>query len=466
MFMNFLQKIRPQKESEVEQLATMFARTAPERPSGLPVRNFSTALQGGDRLIAEIKGKSPSHPEFHQPAKPPTLAAAYFRNGAAALSIVTDAIHFGTSLSDVAGVKAAVPLPVLVKDFVIDEVQLLAAWAAGADAVLLIVRMLDGDRLAQLLQYALSLGLHPLVECHDQADIERALKAGARLIGVNNRNLATLSTDLSHGAALLPGIPENVVRISESGLYGRSDILRMSGLGADAFLVGHALLKSRDPGRKVAELCGQESEVAVRVKTCGITNVADAVMAHNAGAHILGLIFAPGVRQVSRDEARSIRQALPDSRLCGVFVDEDPARIVDLVSACDLDLLQLHGEESPAYCRNLSATLGLPLIKALTADVATPRMAARYDTAAYFLVDLPKGSEKRGQTPDHCQTAARKLSAAGHDVFLAGGLLPTNVRKACSGFQPFAVDVASGVESEPGSKDPDKTQTFILEATR
>ena len=131
--MSFLQKILPSKQAEVRTLRAALAQAKPTRTGKLPVRDFATALMGGDRLIAEIKRKSPSHPEFHQLASPPTLARAYLRNGAAALSIVTDAAHFGTSLDDVAAVKAAVPLPVLVKDFVIDEVQILAAWAGSSN---------------------------------------------------------------------------------------------------------------------------------------------------------------------------------------------------------------------------------------------------------------------------------------------------------------------------------------------
>jgi len=464
--MSFLEKILPAKQAEVRALQAALAQAKPSRAAEMPVRNFAAALQGGMRIIAEIKGKSPSHPEFVQLASPAALARAYCRNGAAALSIVTDAAHFGTSLSDVAAVKAAVPLPVLVKDFVIDEVQLTAAWAAGADAVLLIVRMLDANRLGQLLRHAHSLDLHVLVECHDQADIDQALAAEARLIGVNNRNLATLTTDLDHGAAMLPGVPASAIRVSESGLYWRTDITRMADLGADAFLVGHALLQSRDPGRKVAELCGRESETALRVKTCGITTAADGVMAHAAGSSILGIIFAPGPRQVDADEARAIRAAVPEAQLCGVFVNEDPKRVATLAAACELDLIQLHGDESPDECRDLAAATGLPLIKALTADKATPERAAAFAAVAYFLVDLPKGPARNKLTPADCRAAALTLSQAGCDVFLAGGLTPANVHAAWAEVRSFGVDVASGIESAPGVKDPEQTRSFIREAIR
>ncbi len=464
--MSFLQKILPAKEAEVRTLKAAIVQVKPARSIDHPIRDFTAALQGGDRLIAEIKRKSPSHPEFHQLASPPTLARAYLRNGAAALSIVTDAPHFGTSLTDVAAVKAAVPLPVLVKDFVIDEVQLLAAWAAGADAVLLIVRMLEGERLKALLQYARGLGLHVLVECHDQADIDLALAADAQLIGVNNRNLATLTTDLNHGASMMPGVPSAATRISESGLYKRADILRLATVGADAFLVGHALLQSKDPGRKVAELSGHENEEGPRIKTCGITTVSDARMAHEAGSHILGLIFAASARQVAAEQALEIRRALPSARLCGVFVDERLDRISTLAQQCDLDLIQLHGSESPEYCHRIAEATGLPLIKALTADRATPEQAARYEAAAYILVDLPKNDDHCRLTPADCRAAADSLTAAGHDVFLAGGLTPENVAGAIAGGNLFAADTASGIEDAPGRKNPDLTRAFIREVIR
>ncbi|MFT5316679.1 MAG: indole-3-glycerol phosphate synthase/phosphoribosylanthranilate isomerase, partial [Candidatus Krumholzibacteriia bacterium] len=403
---------------------------------------------------------------FVQHAPPSTLARSYYRNGAAAISIVTDREHFGTSLADVANVKAAMPLPVLVKDFVIDEVQITAAWAAGADAVLLIVRMLDGQRLAELLRFARSLGLHVLVECHDQADIDLAIGAEARIIGVNNRNLATLTTDLAHGAAMMPGVPDFAIRVSESGLYDRADVERMANVGADACLIGHALLVSGDPGRKVAELSGIESEGKVRTKTCGITSSADAQMAHAAGSNILGMIFAKSARQIDIDRVQEIRRAVPRSRLCGVFVDAEPSEVIATATACDLDLIQLHGDESPAYCEHIASALGLPLVKAFTAENATEENASAYSAVAYFLVDLPKGKSGIDISGAACRAAAKNLVEAGYDVFLAGGLTAESVNAAISEVNPFAVDVASGIEDSPGHKDPIKTRTFIAEAIR
>ncbi|MEN8006733.1 MAG: hypothetical protein ABFS42_06925 [Candidatus Krumholzibacteriota bacterium] len=462
--MSFLERIRPAKEAEAAALNRQFQTSPPVRPADMPVRDFRAALAGGGSIIAEIKRQSPSNPSLQRLGPVGNLARAYRRGGARALSIVTDATHFGTSLDDVAALRTAADLPVLVKDFVIDRSQIHAAWAAGADAILLIARMLDRGSLRDLHNEATSLGLSVLVECHAADEIEQALQAGATLVGINNRNLATLTTDLAHGENLLPLVGRDVIRVSESGLDCRRDVDRMSRAGADAFLVGHALLLSRDPGRKVAELAGKVSEEARRIKICGLTNPADARAAFEAGAHLLGLIFASSPRRVDNRQAAAIRASVPDARLCGVFQDADPAEVMAAAESCGLDLIQLHGNESPGECRQLAEATGLPLIKALRPAEATPARVAAYDAAAYFLIDRPKGDP---ESCDHqaLRQAAAMIRAAGRDVFLAGGLDPANVAEAVRDCAPFGVDVSGGVESEPGRKDLAALQDFIREAT-
>ena len=462
--MSFLDRIRPAKEAEAAALNRRFEIAAPARPAGMPIRDFQAALTGGQSIIAEVKRKSPSNPDLQRLGPPGTLARAYQRGGARALSIVTDAAHFGTSLDDVAALRAATDLPVLVKDFVIDPAQIRAAWAAGADAILLIARMLDPESLRDLHTEATALGLSVLVECHAADEIEQALLAGAELVGINNRNLGTLTTDLAHGESLLPLVGRDVIRVSESGLDCRADVERMGRAGADAFLVGHALLLSLDPGRKVAELSGNETEDSLRIKICGLTSTGDAQAAFKAGAHLLGLIFASSPRQVDNERAAEIRAAVPRARLCGVFQDADPAGVILTAENCGLDLIQLHGNESPRECRQLAAVTGLPLIKALRPAEATGAMVAAYDSAAYFLVDRPKGAP---ESLDHqaLREAAARIRTEGREVFLAGGLDPANVAEAVHDCVPFGVDVSSGVESEPGRKDHAALRNFIREAT-
>lgn len=462
--MSFLERIRPAKEAEVAALKQRFATHPARRPDDMPVRDYRAALSGGLSIIAEIKRTSPSNPALQRLGPVANLARAYRRGGARALSLVTDAAHFGTSLDDVAALRAATDLPILVKDFVIDSAQVKAAWAAGADAILLIARMLDPESLQRLHAEAASLGLSVLVECHAADEIEQALAAGAKLVGVNNRNLASLTTDLSHGESLLPLVGPDVITVSESGLDGRGDVERMSRAGADAFLVGHALLLSPDPGRKVAEMSGQESEDSLRVKICGLTNTADARAAYSAGAHLLGLVFAASPRQVDIERAEEIRRAVPDARLCGVFQDAEPAEVIEAVEKCGLDLIQLHGNESPRECRQVAESTGLPLIKALRPDEATSDTVASYDMAAYLLIDRPKAGAAPTNQGDLRETVAR-IRTEGREVFLAGGLDPANVAEAVLACSPFGVDVSSGVESEPGRKDHLALRSFIREAS-
>ncbi len=453
--MNFLDRIRPLKEREVANLREEYAVARPERRGPAP-RDFAAALRGGRRLIAEVKRRSPSDPTFRQDAAVDRLAAVYERSGAAAVSIVTDRDHFGTSLDDVPAVRAATGLPVLCKDFVIDEVQVQAAWAAGADAVLLIARMLTPARLAQLLAHVRHLGLESLVECHDEVEVRAALDAGAAVVGLNNRDLDALTTDVGLTARLLPLVPGNVVRVAESGIDRFAQVADLGARGADAFLVGHALLKHPDPGRKLRQLLGREAEDAPLLKVCGLTTAADARAAAAAGADLLGIIFAESPRRVDLDQASAVRHAAPDARLVGVFKDEAPARVAEVAEACGLDLIQLHGAESPAACTDLRNHTGLPVIKALDAGPDLLARARTYDTA-YLLLDRPKGAPAlpEGTVDPELTAAAAVLRAEGRTVLLAGGLDSRNIRQALAA-SPDGVDVCRGVESEPGRKDPQK----------
>jgi len=451
--MSFLNRIRPAKEQEAAALRAAHAANPPQR-HGPPVRDFVGALHGGERLIAEVKRCSPSDPDFRQAAALDRLAAVYERSGASAVSVVTDRAHFGSSLADVPALRTATSLPVLVKDFVLEEPQLDAAWAAGADAVLLIARFVLPARLAALLQHVERLGLAALVECHDEADVEAALDAGARIIGLNNRDLSALTTDIELTPRLLPLVPEDVVRVSESGLDRREQIERLAGAGTDAFLIGHALLKHRDPGRKVRQLLGRETEGAPLLKICGITTTEDAVLAVRAGADVLGVIFADSPRRITPERAAAIRRAAPGARLCGVFRDEKPEQIAAFALTAGLDLLQLHGGESPLTCRSLRDRTGLPVIKVFETGSPDLDRVAEYDTA-YILLDRPKGAPAAPSDQVHPELLeeARRLREDGYDVLLAGGLGPANVKESLAA-APAGVDVCRGVEAAPGRKDP------------
>lgn len=208
----------------------------------------------GVSVIAEVKRSSPSKGTLAAIADPAALAAEYEAGGAAAISVLTERRRFGGSLGDLVAVRSRVGVPVLRKDFIVTSYQLFEARAAGADMALLIVAALDQNELTGLLERATSIGLTTLVEVHDEEEVERALDAGAELIGVNARNLKTLEVDRGTFARVRPLIPEGVVAVAESGVRGPSDVFEYAKLGADVVLVGETLVKGDDPRSAVTDL--------------------------------------------------------------------------------------------------------------------------------------------------------------------------------------------------------------------
>jgi indole-3-glycerol phosphate synthase len=210
----------------------------------------------GASVVAEVKRRSPSRGALADVPDPGALAAAYQRGGAAAISVLTEERRFGGSLDDLDATRAAVEVPVLRKDFVVEPYQLLEARAHGADLVLLIVAMLPDDELRRLYDRALELGLTPLVEVHDETEAERAVALGATLVGVNSRNLKTLEVDPATFGKVAPSLPDGVVRVAESGIATPDDVRRHVGEGADVVLVGEALVRDGDPEGAVRAMTG------------------------------------------------------------------------------------------------------------------------------------------------------------------------------------------------------------------
>lgn len=222
-------------------------------------------LKGPDvAVIAEVKRSSPSKGALAAIADPAALARDYEAGGASIISVLTESRRFGGSLEDLAAVREAVSVPLLCKDFVITAYQLWEARVYGADMVLLIVAALDQNALVSLVERAISIGLVPLVEAHTVTEVERAVEAGAKVIGVNARNLATLRVDRGVFARLAPLIPPEVIRIAESGVRGPHDLLAYAAAGADAVLVGESLVTGKNPRSAVADLVTAGSHPALR----------------------------------------------------------------------------------------------------------------------------------------------------------------------------------------------------------
>ncbi|HWG01051.1 MAG TPA: indole-3-glycerol phosphate synthase TrpC [Trebonia sp.] len=247
-----------QRHVSLEQLKEK-ARQAPS-----PIDAMAAFKAAGVSVIAEVKRASPSRGAMAPIDDPAALAGDYEAGGASAISVLTEQRRFGGSLDDLAAVRRAVQIPLLRKDFVVSSYQLWEARAYGADLVLLIVAALEQSALVSLVERAVSIGLLPLVEVHADEELERAIDAGATVIGVNARNLGTLEVDRSIFTRLAPRIPEGVVKIAESGVRGPHDLLAYAAAGADAVLVGESLVTEKDPRAAVADLVTAGSHPALR----------------------------------------------------------------------------------------------------------------------------------------------------------------------------------------------------------
>jgi indole-3-glycerol phosphate synthase len=247
----FLERILTSRRGALDQISSL-----PERELS-PVRDFRGALAApGMSLIAEIKRASPSRGDLNPALDPAQLAAAYERGGARAVSVLVEPEFFKGSEDDVAPARNAVSVPVLWKDFVISPAQVMRARYVGADAILVIVRIIDDATLAMVIGLARELELCPLVEVFDERDLERALEAGADVIGVNHRDLETFEEDPTATKRLRPLVPDGVIVVGESAISSRADVADLEAIGVDAVLVGEVLVRSEDPAAKIEELLG------------------------------------------------------------------------------------------------------------------------------------------------------------------------------------------------------------------
>ena len=244
------------KRGELETLRPRRRELERQALAAPPPRDFARALRAGPHVsvIAECKRRSPGAGDIRPGLDPAALTRSYEASGAKALSVLTDERYFGGSLADLAAARASTTIPVLRKDFTLDPLHVLEARAAGADAVLLIARILGDDSLVSLQALARELGMSALVEAHDAGEVGRALAAGATLLGINNRDLATFTTDLGATLRLLEGVGPDVAVVSESGIRTREDVVRLASAGVDAILVGETLLRAPDPGAAAGAL--------------------------------------------------------------------------------------------------------------------------------------------------------------------------------------------------------------------
>ena len=379
---------------------------------------FADALRGpGLAAVAEFKRRSPSLGDIRADAQVEEIVRAYAQSGASAISVLVDERFAGT-IDDLRAARATTDVPLLAKGFFSSEEHLRQLREAGADAALLILRDLDDATTARLMLYAEGIGLDALIEAHDVDELERAHRLGARVIGVNARDLSTFAIDRDAQLQLVARAQAEVV-IAESAIHSRAQGAAAELAGADAILVGTSLMRAADPGAKLRELISRPL-----VKVCGLTRQEDVDAAAEAGADLLGFIFAEG----SPRRAPAVLPASDTVLTVAVFVGEPEERGADLV--------QLYAHEEGSV-RGRDATLyrdGEPVAR---------------------VADLPW----QGEDPEHWQ----KARGDGRLV-LAGKLGPDNVRAAIDAVHPWAVDAASQLESEPGIKDHHKVRAFVREA--
>lgn len=449
-------------------------------------RDFARAVRPAvgesARLIAEVKRASPSKGLLAERFEPVEQALAYAAGGAAAISVLTEPRFFLGALEHLRAVRAAVDVPVLRKDFILDPYQIYEARAAGADAILLICALLDDARLSEYLALAHQLGMEALVEAHNAEETRRAVAVGAGVIGVNSRDLHTFVVDTDVVRHLRPLVPEGRVFIAESGIFDAVGAARARAWGADVILVGEALMRAPDPTAKAHELAtapggGTASLFAGSghpfVKICGLQQPEHAALAARLGADAFGLIFAPMAkphRRVTPEQAVAVaaaaRQEREDIRATGVFVNETPARIAEIAREVGLDVVQLSGDETPERCGETAALSGKPVVKAvrLRTEDDLAQIGAYVLAGATILLDTPATDGAYGGTGETGNWRLAREAAARWPVILSGGLTPENVTAGIAAVEPRGVDVSSGVETGK-AKDERKIVAFI-EAAR
>jgi indole-3-glycerol phosphate synthase/phosphoribosylanthranilate isomerase len=422
-------------------------------PTRLSLR--AALARPGARFIMEVKRASPSG---HRSALSVGDAVGAYAPVADAISVLTDGPGFNGSLDDLRVARALFDGPILAKDFIVDPSQVAEARSAGADAVLAMMSVLTPTEARAVMAEAERLNMDVIVEVHDEEELERSLSLQPGIVGVNNRDLKTLTTDLSVTERLTPLIPAGVLAIAESGIAARNDVDRLAP-SVDAFLVGSALMAASDTGQAARAL------VHGRVKLCGLTNGGDVALAAASGATHAGFIFAPfSSRTITARRGRDLAAVAKAAgvKCVGVFRDAEIKEVAGIAEDVALDVVQLHGSESDAQIAALRAELpaGVEIWAACLVNGAAPPQRHGADRSLYDTMRDGR-SGGTGEAFDWSLIAGREELPS---AFLAGGIGPANARSA-SAVGAYGLDVGSRVECAPGIKDPDKV-TALFAALR
>ena len=492
---NILEKIAARTRERVEAekrevpLAQMAARAravaAAElaaSPTGEFTFPFEAALRApGMSFICEVKKASPSKGLISADFDPVAIARDYQAAGAAAVSCLTEPFWFQGADEYLTAIADAVDIPVLRKDFVVDEYMVYQAKAIGAAAVLLICSILDDEQLTAYVALCHELGLSALVEAYAPEEVPRAVAAGARIVGVNNRDLRTFEVDFGRSIDLRPAAGANRVFVSESGVETRADVARLEDAAVDAVLIGETLMRAADKQAMLDDLRGvgekdaaQDAPAGVaddaagpRVKLCGLWRDQDIDAVLAAAPDYCGFVidFPKSHRSVTPERAIELGYALEGSGITrvGVFVDADPETIELLVLAEAIDAVQLHGHEDAAYVSALKERLRgrATVIQAFKVRDAADIADAEKSPADLVLLDNGQGT---GQAFDWALLATDAPTRPRRPFILAGGLTPQNTGAAIAATRPYAVDMSSGIESCGADGQPAKDPQKMIDA--
>ncbi|MGX9482299.1 bifunctional indole-3-glycerol-phosphate synthase TrpC/phosphoribosylanthranilate isomerase TrpF [Veillonella sp. Ser01] len=483
-------KIRVAQEKQVETPEAVKAvALALPSDTGFP---FEAALRQQDfNFICEVKKASPSKGIIAEHFPYLDIAKEYEVAGAAAISVLTEPDFFKGDKKYLQEIASTVKIPVLRKDFIIDEYQIYQAKVWGASAILLICACLDVPTLTRFRELADSLGLSSLVEAHDEHEVQMAIDCGARIIGVNNRNLKDFTVDVQNSVRLRNLVEDDVIFVSESGLETPEDIQVLRDNNIGVALMGETFMRSPNKVEKLAYLYGP-TYYTPKIKMCGISKVETIPAIVDAKPDYMGLVFAPSKRQVTVEQAKTLVDELhkqyekiygeatapmntgtaQDSqdneefvqgnsnfekiKTVGVFVNETVENLLKIAEEVKLDVIQLHGDEDESFIQTLKEQSNVEVWKAV--QVRSAADAEKWiDSSADMLLFDAYHKEERGGTGEVFDWSS--LDEFERPFMLAGGIDSTNVARAIRTVRPYGIDISSGIETE-GVKDNEKIKAF------
>ena len=457
-------KIRVAQEKQVEMPeAVKAAALALPSDTGFP---FEAALRQQDfNFICEVKKASPSKGIIAEHFPYLDIAKEYEVAGAAAISVLTEPDFFKGDKKYLQEIASTVKIPVLRKDFIIDEYQIYQAKVWGASAILLICACLDVPTLTKFRELADSLGLSSLVEAHDEHEVQMAIDCGARIIGVNNRNLKDFTVDVQNSVRLRNLVQDDVIFVSESGLETPEDIQVLRDNNIGVALMGETFMRSPNKVEKLAYLYGP-TYYKPKIKMCGISKVETIPAIIDAKPDYMGLVFAPSKRQVTVEQAKTLVEELHKQyavrynsetiKAVGVFVNETVENLLKIAEEVKLDVIQLHGDEDESFIQILKEQSNVEVWKAV--QVRSAADAEKWiDSSADMLLFDAYHKDERGGTGEVFDWSS--LDEFERPFMLAGGIDSTNVARAIRTVRPYGIDISSGIETN-SVKDDEKMKAF------